>query len=231
MKKKIVLLIGSFLAMNTIWSQQSELGAWYAYFGSNPIPSSNFNWHNEIQYRNFNAIGNLDQLLLRTGIGYNLSPQNNNILLGYGYIHNNAYLNPLESEERKKFGEHRLFQQFLTRQTFSRVGIQHRYRFEQRFFSNDFKTRFRYFLNVTIPVNKPSLSTNAIYFSSYNEIFINTEKNLFDRNRTFVGVGYVLQKDLRFDIGFMRQMLNQNSRNQVVFSLFNNLTIGRNQEG
>jgi hypothetical protein len=231
MKKKLVLLACSSLAMNTIWSQETELGAWYAYFGSNSIKSSSFIWHNEIQYRNFNAIGDLDQLLLRTGIGYNLTDKNNNILLGYGYIQNNAYVHPKESDERKRFGEHRIFQQFTTRQSFTRVGIQHRYRFEQRFFANDFRTRLRYFLNVTVPVNKPAMTANAIYLSAYNEIFINTNKNIFDRNRAFVGVGYVLQKDLRFDVGFMRQMLHQHSRNQLVLSLFNNLALGKRDEG
>ncbi len=30
----------------------------------------------------------------------------------------------------------------------------------------------------------------AVYLSAYNEIFINTENNIFDRNRLYGGLGY-----------------------------------------
>jgi hypothetical protein len=50
------------------------------------------NIHNELQYRNYNAKGDLGELLFRTRIGYNLSDNNNNILLGYGYILSENYV-------------------------------------------------------------------------------------------------------------------------------------------
>ena len=41
------------------------------------------NWQiqNDIQYRSFNAVTDMEQLMLRGGIGYNLSDKNNNLLL------------------------------------------------------------------------------------------------------------------------------------------------------
>jgi hypothetical protein len=67
------------------FSQASDLGNWWIYFGNKKI-NSKFNWHHEAQYRNYNVIGDLEQLLLRTGIGYNLTENNNNLLDGL-WIH------------------------------------------------------------------------------------------------------------------------------------------------
>lgn len=64
-------------------------------------------WHHEVQYRNYNVIGDLEQLLLRTGIGYDLGENNNNILLGYAFIHNQNYLP--NSNDKVMVNEHRIF--------------------------------------------------------------------------------------------------------------------------
>lgn len=227
MIKKLLTIAGA-MALNAItYAQPDELGAWYNYFGNQQLQKSNWNLHTEIQYRNFNKGGDLEQLLLRTGIGYNLTPGNNNILLGYGFIHGRPYVKQ-GLDEKFTVNEHRLFQQFTTKQSMARVNVQHRYRFEQRFLPDNFKLRFRYLLGVTVPVNKPAMEANAIYLSGYNELFIHTSGAIFDRNRSFVGLGYVIKKDLRFDVGFMRQMLAQNSRNQLMISLYNNLPVSFN---
>lgn len=122
-----VLLILIFPA--GICAQNSDLGNWLIYFGNKKIDSK-WNWHHEVQYRNYNAIGDLEQLLLRTGIGYNLTENNNNLLLGYGYIHSQNYMD--NSDDKVHLNEHRIFQQFITRQSIGNVKVQHRYRFEQR---------------------------------------------------------------------------------------------------
>ena len=72
-------------------AQDSNLGNWIIYFGNKQI-NNKWNWHHEVQYRNYNFIGDLEQLLLRTGFGYNLSENSNNILLGYGYILSENYI-------------------------------------------------------------------------------------------------------------------------------------------
>lgn len=69
------------------YSQNSDLGNWLIYFGNKKIDSK-WNWHHEVQYRNYNAIGDLEQLLLRTGLGYKL---NNNTKFEFGYM--NQFLN------------------------------------------------------------------------------------------------------------------------------------------
>lgn len=208
-----MLLCSPFLGFN----QDSDLGNWLIYFGNKNIDSK-FNWHNEVQYRNYNAIGDLEQLLLRTGIGYNLTENNNNVLLGYGYVLSENYISG--TDEKTDVNEHRIYQQFITKQNIHIISLQHRYRFEQRFVEDDFKLRFRYFLGLNIPVNNKTLDDKTLYLSAYNEIFLNTKNNVFDRNRLYGGVGYKINQQLRLELGYMNQFLQNTSRDQINIMAF-----------
>ena len=75
---------------HVINAQDSDLGNWLIYIGSKKI-NKTWNWHHEVQHRNYNAIGDLEQLLLRTGLGYTTEDKNQNFLLGYGYILSENY--------------------------------------------------------------------------------------------------------------------------------------------
>ena len=75
------ILLVLFLTANGN-AQSTDIGNWFLYFGNQKI-NNRWNWHNEVQYRNYNFAGDLEQLLLRTGIGYNLTENNNNVLLGF----------------------------------------------------------------------------------------------------------------------------------------------------
>lgn len=176
-----------------------------------------------MQYRSYNFISDHQQLLLRTGIGYNLTENNNNVALGYAFINSQNYLPG--TEEKISTDEHRIYQQFLTRQNFGRVFLQHRYRIEERFLPDDFKMRFRYFLSLNVPINNKTLSRNTIYASVYNEIFLNGEKPVFDRDRLYGGLGYVITRDLRLELGYMSQILETTSRGQFQVLFFNNLAM------
>ena len=83
------------------FSQDSDLGNWMIYIGNKKL-NSKWNIHNEIQYRNYNAIGDLEQLLIRGGLGYNLTKNNNNLLLGYGYILSENYIIGTDDKESVK---------------------------------------------------------------------------------------------------------------------------------
>jgi hypothetical protein len=110
-------------------SQEAGLGNWLIYIGNKQL-NAKWNLHHEVQYRNYNAIGDLEQLLLRTGLGYNLGDKSN-ILLGYGYINGENYIG--DTSEKRTSHEHRIYQQFITKQKVGKLNLQHRYRFEQRF--------------------------------------------------------------------------------------------------
>ena len=214
------LILGLMIAKPSLClAQSSDLGNWLLYFGNKNI-NEKLNWHHEVQYRNYNAIGEMEQLLLRTGLGYSLT-QNNNVLLGYGFIQSENYV-PTQ-EDKVGVPEHRIYQQFITKQKAGRVGIQHRYRFEQRWVAEDFKMRFRYFLSVNVPLSKPKLEDKTIYLSAYNELFINNTKTLFDRNRLYGGLGYKLSKRVKFEVGYMNQYVGESSRDQINLITFVNL--------
>ena len=215
-------IVISICFLNAAYSQKTETGNWFMYFGNQKI-NKNINWHNEIQHRNYNFIGDFNQLILRTGIGFNLTEDNNNFLLGYGYINTEKYL--ANSNQKVNVNEHRIFQQFISKQNFGRFFVQHRYRVEERFLKNDFQLRLRYFLGINIPLNKKTLEKNTIYLSSYNEIFINSEKPLFDRNRLYGALGYFIHKNLKMEVGFMSQSLEDSNRNQFQIAIFNNFSI------
>lgn len=214
-----LIIILCFLAPIT-QAQPSDFGNWMIFFGNKKI-NSRWDWHQEAQYRNYNAIGDLEQLLLRTGIGYNLTENNNNLLFGYAFIHSKNYVDHLS--DKVAVDEHRLFQQFITRQRLGRTYLLHRYRFEQRWFDDlSFRLRFRYFLAVHVPLNKHEMTDNVWYLSAYNEIFINDRDNPFDRNRLYVGLGYQVNNHMRFEAGYMNQFLAPLHRDQLNLITFIN---------
>jgi len=218
--KIVKLIVFTICFCNLSFSQKSEVGNWFIYFGNQKI-NPKWNWHNEVQYRNYNFIGDTNQLLLRTGIGYNLTEDNNNVLLGYGFINTQKYIP--NSDEKIDSNEHRIYQQFITKQKLGKVLIHHRYRIEERFLKDDFQLRFRYFLGLNIPINKKVMEKNTIYLSAYNELFINAESPLFDRNRLYGALGFVFNKNLKIETGFMAQTHEKSNRNQFQIAFFNNL--------
>lgn len=217
---KVFIITTTLLLSKFTHAQKTDIGNWFIYFGNQQI-NNKWSWWNEVQYRNYNFAGDLQQLLLRTGISYNLTENNNNVLLGYGFINSQGYLP--NSHEKTGTNEHRIYQQFITRQNFGNVFIQHRYRIEERFLPDDFQMRFRYFLGFNIPVNNKTLTKKTFYLSAYNEIFLNAQNSIFDRNRLYGALGYVINKNFRTEAGFMAQTLENSNRNQFQIVLFNNL--------
>ncbi len=215
------LLILFFIFPIVINAQSSDLGNWIIYVGNKQIDSK-WNWHNEVQYRNYNAIGDLEQLLLRTGFGINLTESNNNLLFGYGYILSENYIPG--TDDKNSINEHRIYQQFQTKQKLGKVGLSHRYRFEQRFVEGDFKMRVRYFLSLNVPLcnSKEDPDTNKWYASAYNEIFLNTKSDVFDRNRVYVGLGHRINKTVRVELGYMNQLFESSNRDQINMITFVN---------
>ena len=143
----------------------------------------------------------------------NLTEKNNNVLLGYAYVRSENY--DQTNTHKLVAEEHRVFQQFITKQSFGRFNFQHRYRFEQRFIKQNFRMRLRYFLALHIPINNKELKDNTSYISAYNEVFLNTHHAVFDRNRLYLGAGYKFNKTVRVEVGYMNQVLMDVNRDQL----------------
>lgn len=221
MRKKVNMVALILVLMLPIFAkgQDSNFGNWLIYIGNKKL-NSKWNIHNEVQYRNYNAIGDLEQLLLRTGLGYTFNENKNNVLLGYGYILSENYIG--NTDETVSVNEHRIFQQFTSKQNIGSVKIGHRYRFEQRFVEDDFKMRFRYFLSLKVPLWKKENQESKYYLSAYNEIFLNTKTSIFDRNRLYGGIGYNINKNIRLEAGYMNQFFETTSRDQFNIITFVN---------
>ncbi len=220
MKKKIAVMALTFMLMPllNIHGQDSDLGNWLIYIGNKKL-NNKWNIHNEVQYRNYNAIGDLEQLLLRTGLGYSFNNNKNNVLLGYGYILSENYIN---EDDKVSINEHRIFQQFIAKQAIGKVKLNHRYRFEQRFVESDFKLRFRYFLGINVPLQYKESGKNPLYLSAYNEIFLNSESSVFDRNRLYGGLGYKFSDAVKIELGYMNQFFENSGRDQINIITFVN---------
>ncbi|RED94940.1 DUF2490 domain-containing protein [Marinoscillum furvescens] len=203
---------------------EDQLGAWYMYFFNKSFENSQFGIQGDYQFRFWDFGADREQILLRTGVTYR--PQNANIQFtqGYGFISTGAF-----GESTSSVVEHRIYQEALFPQKIgNRFLLTHRVRYEQRFVENqDFRTRYRYNLFLNVPFNDTSLGKGVVYAALYNELFINGQTDIgdglsvqyFDRNRTYVGVGYGLLKNMRAQLGWMRQTTVNWAKNQAQISI------------
>lgn len=215
-------LFGSKMAAQT--PDGNQLGAWYMYFYNAKFNNSQFGIQGDIQYRDWVGFGDREQLLLRSGFTY--SPKDSDIMftLGYGNISTGKY-----GEIDDPVIENRIYQEALfSNIVLKRVLLSHRFRYEQRFVeSQDFRTRFRYNIFMNIPFNNTKLIKDTYYFAFYNEVFLNGERNIgngntvqfFDRNRTYLGLGYTIKKGMRVQLGWMQQTTVNWQKGQLQFSL------------
>ena len=231
MKKNLIislLLIIGIAPKGIAQINEDKLGAWYMYFYNTTIKTGPWGVQGDIQYRNFNLMGDLEQLLLRSGITY--KPQNANIkfTLGYGHITTGTF-----GDDESTTQESRIYQEALYPVKFGeRFFTNHRFRYEQRFVeSQDFRTRYRYNLLVNIPINQKTMGKNTLYLALYNELFINGERKvgnnkkveLFDRNRLYAALGFYIQKQLKVQLGVMTQTTNAVEKNQLQLSIHQNI--------
>ena len=231
MKKYIIIclvLIFGLAPKGKAQIDEDKMGAWYMYFYNTSSNKGPWGVKGDIQYRNFNSLGDLEQLLLRSGLTY--KPQNANIkfTLGYGNITTGTY-----GDNDSTSQENRIYQEALYPVKFGkRFYTNHRFRYEQRFVENqDYRTRYRYNLFLNIPLNKLTMDKNTLYLALYNELFINGERSIgknrdveiFDRNRLYAALGFFVKKHIKIQLGVMNQTTNTTQKNQLQLSLHHNI--------
>ena len=141
--------------------------------------------------------------------------------------------------------EYRTAGQVTVYNALGRVLLDHRYRFEYRWFglkkatdnpdnptgpaeTYDFlaaneKMRFRYRLRANILLNSKAMEVGTIYIMCSSEIFLQlgtnvANTNVFDQNRCYLGLGYKLSPLLRTEVGFFNQLafrFNNKAKNNV----------------
>ncbi|MEY4029793.1 MAG: hypothetical protein RJA90_992 [Bacteroidota bacterium] len=174
-------------------AQNTNTGNWIQYFGNKKI-NEKWNWWHEVQYRNYNAVGDLEQLLIRTGLGYNVS-KTDNLHLGYAYILSEPYISG--TTDKNTLVEHRIYQQLVNRNTFGRGTFMTRLRLEE-------------------------ITDKTVYLSAYHEIFLNGKGPTFDRLRLYGALGYFINKKIKVELGYLSQIQTNKSRGQWQIAVFTN---------
>jgi len=220
LKKYVFCLLFIICSIPTVWAQEEDFGKWLVYFGNQKI---NNKWllQSDVQYRLNQTPEQKSQLLLRAGLGYNLTEANNNILLGIAYIESNL----LEGDvTMPSTNEKRIYQQYLYKQKRNNLFITHRVRMEERFLADDFGLRSRYFLSLQKPLNGKLLNRRSIYASCFNELFLDIKNQKFDRNRLYAGIGFGVSNDIRLETGYLIQAQKNNTKGQFQLIVYNNLS-------
>lgn len=227
MKKLFFLLF--FFTYHINFAQPNHYGNWFILFTQTQL-TDKWSYWGEAQYRNYNVAGDMEQLLLRTAIQYHINP-NVFISQGIGYINNMPYVG--DTDVKLDQHEVRLYQQAFVKNRFGRFYLNHRYRFEQRWLESGFRLRYRYFVQVNVPVNKPSMEPGALYLSLYNELFIHGDtdnSNAFDRDRVYTGIGRVMGPQFKIELGNMVQLLEGRHRHQFQIVMVKTFDARRNKE-
>ena len=203
---------------------EDAMGAWYMYFFNTTLDDSPWGVQGDIQYRNWNLAGDLEQLLLRGGITYQPKMTEVKLTLGYGNITTGTY-----GSETSTNSESRIYQEVLFPVKFgTRLHTNHRFRYEQRFVEGqDLRTRYRYNLFLNITLNNTEMDKGTFYLAFYNELFINGQRGIgngntveiFDRNRCYAALGYMIKKGLKIQFGAMKQTTDTWSKNQLQLSI------------
>jgi hypothetical protein len=219
--KRTILLLG-FMGVIQIAAigQSNNVGTWFVYFGNQKI-NDKWNIQSDFQYRDYRFLGQRNQFLARAGLGYNLKPQNHNLLLGYAYIATDAY-DEFDNNTSTKL-EHRIYQQYLYKNNVGLNALIHRFRLEERFSPNEFGLRARYFISLQKPLGSKNIAKGSTYLSAYNELFVDINDPKFDRNSLYGGLGYGITESLRIETGYMIQAQKNITRGQLQLILVNNL--------
>jgi hypothetical protein len=185
---------------------------WAAWFNSDRL-NDRWGYVTDVQLRSGDDLKEAQNLLVRPGLTYFFDGQNN-ATLGYALV---ATLN----NPGDNLIEHRIWQQYIHTQTWSRAAVTHRFRLEQRFVEQQntgdrlFSQRLRYFFRSVVPLKGDKASfTEGPFFAFQNELFLNVQHEdhvngkLFDQNRLFLAGGYRLSSRYDLELGYLNQSIN-----------------------
>lgn len=216
-----------------VYSQTLNNGnMWFVYNGDHPFAKSKWGAHLEGHYRRSDLGLKWQQLLLRSGVNYQLT-KNVQLSGGYTFLQTRPWGTiPLPGTTH----EHRAYEQITYNRRTWKLDFAHRVRLEQRWMGVlgarrngpaeiDFfryQNRIRYQARTNIPLK---LGDGKNYVGISDEVFFNfgknVDRNMFDQNRAYVALGRDVGHQTRLEVGFMEQTLQR--RGGQVFE--NNHTI------
>ena len=161
-------------------------------------------WWMEVQPRSRESGKEMDQLLIRPGIGYALT-DHSTVYIGYAHVTNYPVVGDT-------IHENRIWQQYQWSGPTPLGAFTARTRLEQRWQENgdDTGNRFRQLFKF----NWPFSFHPAASFVAWDEVFIHLNttdwgaRQGFDQNRGFAGIGYRWQPHILTEIGYLNQYVN-----------------------
>jgi hypothetical protein len=191
----------------TGYSQQTENTGWLFLSHAQKL-NSKFDLLADVQMRSADQLTYLNTLLLRTALQYHLNKIHS---FAIGYASKSDWLK--EDDQTKYDHENRIYQQYQVNVDLSKIEMNARLRFEQRFTKEEsrhsrFSQRGRILLAAKIPFKKNNAFTSGPYANIQNELFLNVQhkenvnNNLFDQNRSQISFGYRWSKKIDTDLGY-----------------------------
>jgi hypothetical protein len=183
-----------------IWGNVTARGN----FGPIDPELKRWRWWMEVQPRSRESGKEMDQLLIRPGIGYALTDRST-VWMGYAHVTNYQAVGD-------EIHENRFWQQYVWSGPTLLGAFTSRTRFEQRWQDNGSDTggRFRQFFKF----NWPFSFHPAASFVAWDEMFVHLNttdwgaRQGFDQNRGFAGLGYRWQPQILTEIGYLNQYIN-----------------------
>ena len=215
--RALILLV--FIA-SKLFAQSAPVGTWGV--ATLVLPGDSYHkWggYAEAQIRENNVFSNFNYYQYKGGVSYDID-RNFTVLIGSGryftYDYKDVSAGPTNIENR-------LWEQITTTQYLSRLKLEHRYRVEQRWVNGEYRNRFRYRLNVFIPLNKTTIEAKTYFLSMYDEVFLNNAEPNFETNRISATAGYQFDKSWIVQVGWLNQYNYQptqsNDKNNLVLML------------
>jgi len=199
---------------------KTNLKGWYMLISDFPV-GNKWTLNFDGTWRRHNVLESWMQILLRPGVTYQV---NDSLSFTGGYSYRWTFQTP-ESSVRYTVPEHRAWEQITLRQKIGRVDLMHRYRIEQRFHGHvvltpelkprvddwTYQNRFRYAIKGTVPMARRPSEQNGWYLVFTLELFLSSGPtmgaHLFDQVRLYAAIGRSLNKNLKFEFGYMDRFM------------------------
>lgn len=165
-----------------------------------------------------------DYYEIKGGLGYNLT-KNHKPFIGLG-----RYATYKDRSINKE--EFRVWLQDVIDFKKGIVKFENRIRAEKSWFyepqsdKNSERMRYRYRLNVSVPLNAKEVKKGTVFANAYDEVFfVSPMKPTFARNRVYVGSGYQIDNSVGVVAGYLWQREFNASSNQNFHFLYVALNI------
>ncbi len=224
---RIVIAATLILLAQAVTAQRITINnshVWVTYLGDYQV-AKRWSIHTEGHWRRADFGQTWQQLLLRPAVNYHLNP-NVMFTLGGSYYYNYRYDDyPIKAAN----WEFHLFEQTQLKNSIGRLMVQNRFRLEQRYIAQlkpsqdnptqyildryDYRTRFRYRVMLTLPLNHSKLDPDTWFLSAYDEVFLSigdpARLDFIQQNRMSALLGYQFNKNGSIQLGYLFQNIQR----------------------